>query len=751
MGETPLLRFFPAYLPFVAILCWSSIVGTSMIGSNASASPAVENMEPSPKTLAASVRQWVGGLIRNMPPWVTQRFLEAPVSAECSLGLLKMIRGFSELEPWALRMADSTGKVPSGVFTGTTTELGSFDECLQTVVRDQRSAREVVRAQYCSLYLRFPNDSSIDELLLPAFLMTHPNMSTVLKYRHEPWLPGLRWGICVVSDCSQQELQMVAKALLGDAAQIEVKYCTTGLLAGLTTSQIAVTAVFAVLLFLLVAGTLVDLYATNHGKASVGVTALRSFSVPANLRLLTSVTTDKASDSYSLRFMHGIRAICIFYIVFGHSTMEYSFATSGTTFSQGYVDSYESTLAAAAFMTVDTFFFLSGYLLSFGLSGAKSSQGRVKTAVVASIRRWYRLMIPVAFVASGFSLLPLFVRGPTTDAAYDKFHRDVSGYWWASLLSVRNYFPELVLSVGVHLWYISADYQLFLAALIVHQLGFRKRVTVGILVALSVACSSFTAWQMWGTRYTPVIVQRTETATDYVNMISDVYVLPTYHAVCYFGGCITFFAVQKYRKENMSKFVKVAMWGAAMGCGAACVLYRFDWTRGVEHSDVANVLLALWDRTIWTIGLSALTFLCATRRGGVVQRLLSCAPLAVLSRLTFGVYLIHYPFFYVWLTAARERTYQNIFNMVSSSVVVFVWSCLLSLCLFLACEAPLGRLDKLLWGSAAPRQQQKQEAKVPERTNGHDIELGLQRREAISDRNLDVCEPKTSNSQLQCS
>lgn len=58
-----------------------------------------------------------------------------------------------------------------------------------------------------------------------------------------------------------------------------------------------------------------------------------------------------------------------------------------------------------------------------------------------------------------------------------------------------------------------------------------------------------------------------------------------------------------------------------------------------------------------------------------------------------------------------------------------MWSCLLALCLFLACEAPLGRLGKLLWGSVTtPRQKQdedkKEGVKVP------DVEVGTTHRDA---------------------
>ncbi|XP_077560975.1 nose resistant to fluoxetine protein 6-like [Haemaphysalis longicornis] len=727
MGTRPVLCFLVVSVPFLGFSCALSAVGGRMTTSNNTVPGHGEPQHSPPENLATTFRRWAREAVHNVPPWLKQRMLEVPLSADCSLALLRMLRGLSSLEPWAIRMVDSTGKVPSGLFTGTGVDLGSFDECLETVVRDSHSGHELVRAQYCSLYVRFPNDSSMNALLEPALLMTHPKAGRVLQYRQEKWVPGLRWGICVIAGCSQTELQMVAQAIAGDAALPDVKYCTTGLPATPTTSQIIVAALFGILFVLTVAGSIVDLYSTDVSKKTeVGVSILRSFSVPANLRLLTSEATDKTSEAYSLRFMHGIRAVSIFYIVFGHAAMEFSFATAGAIHIMGYLDQYDSTLAAAAIMIVDTFFFSSGYLLSLTLNRTHSSEGKVKTSIVFALRRWYRLLLPVVVVACGFSLLPLFVQGPTTTAVYDKFYELVDNHWWAFLFNLRNFYRNLALGVGGHLWFISADYQLFLVALIVHQLGFRKRVTVGVLAGLSVACCSFTAWQVWGTKYTPVIVQLTDTLDDYMSMATDVYMLPTYHAVYHFGGCITYFVVQKYKSKPMSKLMQVVTWVVAAACSTACVVYRYDWTRGEKHGDVAKVSLAFWDRIIGTIALGAFTFLCATKRGRVVQSMLSCAPLAVLSRLSFGVYLIHFPFFDVWRNAGRERTYLNVFNMFSSAVVVFVWSCLLAMCLFLACEAPCGRLDKLLWGPPPPRQPQQMhgEGKAGEHVNGRDLELG---------------------------
>ncbi|XP_077495419.1 O-acyltransferase like protein-like [Amblyomma americanum] len=678
--------------------------------SNASLPPVPA--ESSSEDKATGFRRLAANLAGSVPPWMRQKLAEAPVSTQCSLGLLRMLRGISNLEPWALRMFDSTGKVPSGLFTGTVTELGSFDECLSTVWRDD-NGREVIRAQYCSLFIRIDNDTSVGELLMPGLLMTHEKASLLLSYQSDPRLPGFRWGICVVSDCAEEELQAVAHALIGDTVTVSVRYCMADVTLELTPSQASVVAILATVLFLMVAATIVDAYASEEVKRTAIASVLRSFSVPANLRLLSS-TPEKTSESYQLRFMHGVRAVSIAYIVYGHSMIELSFATTGSTNNLSYMDRYDSTLSMAAFMAVDTFFFLSGYLLSRTLCGLKNARG-VKAFAVIALRRWYRLVLPLVFFACCFSLLPLFVTGPTTAAVYDKFYADVQGHWWALVFNVRNMFAELTYGLNAHTWYISADYQLFFLALLVHQLH-GKRFIIASLALLSIAGSSFTAWQMYGTRYSPVIVHLTETYDDYLKMLSDVYMLPTYHAVCYFGGCITFYVVEKFKSEKISKVTEAALWVVVIGFSAACVFYRFDWTNGTKHGDLAKVSLAFWDRILFSLSIAAFTFLCATERGGVVQKTLSAAPLAVLSRLSYGVYLIHFVFYAVSRTASREMMYVSVFSQLTESVQVFVWSCMLSLVLFLACEAPVGRLDKIIW--SAPRKDKDQHA-----NGGHDIEL----------------------------
>lgn len=193
----------------------SAYDGEAALFVNSRGNATASSGSPANKTenMAAAIRRFASGLAQKVPPWVKQKLIEAPVSMQCSLALFKMLRGLSELEPWAVRMFDSTGKIPTGVFTGTTTELGSFDECLATIVRDD-SGRELIRAQYCSLFIRMDKDTSLAEILLPGLIMTHKNAATLMNFQNHPRTQGFRWGICVVSDCQEEELQEIARSWL---------------------------------------------------------------------------------------------------------------------------------------------------------------------------------------------------------------------------------------------------------------------------------------------------------------------------------------------------------------------------------------------------------------------------------------------------------------------------------------------------------------------------------------------------------
>ncbi|KAL1446893.1 hypothetical protein MTO96_044457 [Rhipicephalus appendiculatus] len=64
---------------------------------------------------------------------------------------------------------------------------------------------------------------------------------------------------------------------------------------------------------------------------------------------------------------------------------------------------------------------------------------------------------------------------------------------------------------------------------------------------------------------------------------------------------------------------------------------------------------------------------------GFIGRFLSWNAFVPLSKLSFGVYLIHMPFTQLMLHASRERVLWSKFNVITLWFAVLVWSFLLGL------------------------------------------------------------------------
>ncbi|KAM7304860.1 nose resistant to fluoxetine protein 6 [Ixodes scapularis] len=183
-----------------------------------------------------------------------------------------------------------------------------------------------------------------------------------------------------------------------------------------------------------------------------------------------------------------------------------------------------------------------------------------------------------------------------------------------------------------------------------------------------------------------------------IDTLNDYYILPFYHAVCFFAGCITLLLVEKYREVRITKLVQASLWCIGLSCGLYDLFMKIDWYRSRDPtSETGKVFFAFSDRMVWSICLAWITFACSTGRGGILNRFLSWDGFVPLSRLSFGVYIIHFPFYLFTYHIARERVFFSHFTLVSQCFSVLVWSYLLSYFMFIACEAPTNHLRKLLF------------------------------------------------------
>ncbi|KAH7934492.1 hypothetical protein HPB51_029141 [Rhipicephalus microplus] len=243
-------------------------------------------------------------------------------------------------------------------------------------------------------------------------------------------------------------------------------------------------------------------------------------------------------------------------------------------------------------------------------------------------------MVPVFFLIMCIYLLPLITSGPDAITYFNKVYSEFNRQWLNVLLQVQNYDFDINANAPVlgHLWYLSLDFQYFL-------------VSLPVLL----------------------IFKRTLLKTIY-----HYYFWPFYHAVCYFAGCITFFFVAELKHNKISKVLQTAAWCVALACGLCCIFMKVPWYQTkMPATNSGKLSMAFFDRILWSLFMSWITFACATRRGGFLNTFLSWSAFTPLSRLTFGVYIIHLPFMQLWLHISRERVYYTHFFVEFMPAVEF--------------------------------------------------------------------------------
>lgn len=629
---------------------------------------------------------------------MAERFLNAKMSRQCAFKLLKFVHSLRNFEPWTLRMIDASGKYPTGLFQGSLSDLGAYDQCIETVIRDEYGG-EKVRAQYCNVYIKLGKDMSFLEHVDAALRLSHRRTPTFSRFQNDDIVHGVKIGLCIVHECKPEDIEAIAGVLITGDTKVTVTDCATNIPPEISTTQAAIIGVLGVIAFLMAASTAIDIYLNNtRGDEPRGtaLTALSSFSVVANSKMLVRVTDDKQSDAYKLRFLHGMRFFSIGWVVLGHSYSTFNFTNmSRLVNALHYGDNILFCFIMAGYLSVDTFLFLAGYLLTYNLLRERSNA--VFGTIIAIIRRYIRGTVPIAFCIMCTFLAPLMFKGPTTPTLYEHFYKEIRTQYWALLLQIRNFTGKLHIGMYGHLWYMSTDFQLFVISVIVIQF-FKKKIWTTIIVfgSLSLLACSISAWQVSNTIYTPFVLPMADNFTVMTGTLNKFYTHPSYHGVAFFFGAMTQLFLYRYPSVKISKMLQAGMWLMSAACGLTSILIMYDWNRGEHPPEWAKLSFAFSERLLWSVWLSWLTFACSTGRGGFIAKWLSWSAFVPFSRLSFGVYLLHVPYYYIRLNVTRERIFFSHYSMVTQYFGALVASYLLSYILFIACEAPTGRIEKLL-------------------------------------------------------
>ncbi|XP_052226413.1 nose resistant to fluoxetine protein 6-like [Dreissena polymorpha] len=669
-----------------------------------------------------------------------------PVSRICLQHLNATLRAVTVYqERWALSMLDAIGKLPNGILNGNILLMGDYEECVNVTATlydgpNRTHPTHPFKGQYCTTGI--PTGP-------PVFVPGDVGSNTIP-------VNDIRLGLCVPSTCCEKDITALINYTLAlipgnSRLQANITVCQKDSLPW-DTKAIAAMVFCGVLSVVVLLGTLYDMLVLHelhrycsvskiedgeevtkllaegnsdssdsygtHNKTHVqnatepglGARILVSFSLYTNASKLLSTR----SQAGNLGCVNGIRFFSISWVILGHS---YAFSLYQSRnvfpFISSQLQTWSFMAVVNATVAVDTFFLLSGLLVSYlGLKQLNRVGGvRNLNWAMFYFHRFWRLTPAYGlFIFLYVSLTRYYGNGPFWPQGGSEY-KECQG-WWMNLLYINNFFkPEKTCVLWS--WYLANDMQFYM----VSPLMLIPLYISGVYGLMS--CLAFLTICLVSTGAISTIENlpmglieginlpsaNTQNSSDNGNngisdYFDDYYIKPYTRIGPYVIGMLLGYWLYKTNGKKHMKLVAVLLgWLLAAIC-CLSVLYGNFTTISGRHMPSKHEV-ALYNSvhsTVWALGVAWVIYACCTGNGGFVNKLLSWSLFIPLSRLTYLVYLVHPVIMLIFTDSLRQSIYLTEFDVAYMFLGHLVLAHACAFVLTLAIEAPFIGLEKALLG-----------------------------------------------------
>ncbi|CAF2710964.1 unnamed protein product [Rotaria sp. Silwood2] len=567
---------------------------------------------------------------------------------------------------WALKVLDAWGKpLPSGLLKGNTYWVGDYDECIQPMYlpNNKTFLSQPFNTQYCTLTMKA---SPIG-----------PNV-----------MLSLVLGLCIPSSCDRQEVVSLIDTLFNNSNITKDNLACSndppnGQI-GLTHGAIATIIILLFLGLLVLIGTIFDLifmlkvdsadnmitykngYAhfenaetpenepVNSSKDSLQVLILpkphivflAEFSVLKSLRRI--FTMKQTNDNNAFLFINGIRVLALFWVIIGHSL------GFGFTYTSNIVDVLAWTrniafqLIINAFLSVDTFFVLSGFLTAVIFVRQVEKEGKLSFRLIFLyyIHRYIRLTPAfLLIVLVSINLTPYFGHGPVYPTQQGFESTDCrTKYWWTSILYIGNLVNPDSMCLGLS-WYLFNDMQFHWIApltLIPFVLGRKSLSFLLTILLILIGIGSILITVLYYSEM-PLGSLTAFTNTNGPTFFKKIYVTPWCRISPYAVGMLTGYCViNAGRQYRINRYAKG--FGTMFVGMIALVCLFVTYPDSILTNGLSRPVLVAYQslsRTFWSIVIGWILFLCSMNQGGIVNKILSWPIWSPFAKLNYSCYLVH--------------------------------------------------------------------------------------------------------------
>ncbi|KAH7636895.1 acyltransferase-like protein 3 [Dermatophagoides farinae] len=646
-------------------------------------------------------------------------FSQNNLTSTCQNDLRKAIESTLHLrEIWSIKLFNSWSKsvIPAGMFMGTLTDYGDYDQCM-SIIDDQKSNQSLIIPQYCLIDMAIPmpkprptphNYYHHTEGILPTKdfldkiieldLIGHHNSSsstiikqmvlapnpTIYEYLAQVssnfYYSFIRRGICLPSSCTTEDVHTIIKKNFGQEFgwRLNTVSCTTKSLKKWWPNLLQKFAIFIIssLLIITFIAAIYDQMSSKKNK-TISRVILMWFSPISNTKKLLFSNT----DDENFNCIHGLKFLSISWIIVVHTLAWIDLNGFRNSFR---MKIFLSTLyfqpLFKGFFAVETFFYLSGLLTSY--SAMKYTRGDYKNLnkTTYMLLRYFRLTPQLILFMLLLTLFPPMFDGPIWSQLMTTISNQCSKTWWHNLIYLQNLI-DIDNMCGLHTWYLAADMQLHWFSLF-PIIWIIKNPRNGLLLTkfLIIIFIFITGFHIYFKNLPPggiVTTQSDMLEEDRTpGAFTDIFFKPWSNAYVFFAGFLFGFHLYDSKLVHSFFWTKtkiVACWLLIIYSYLFCIYSTIPWVYGQPYNRIWSSILYPLNRIVWSIMLTLLIFMCITRPQSMIARILSWKAFRPFSRMTFSVYLTHALVLYVALGSRH-----NLIDLSITSLTFLCFSTLLS-------------------------------------------------------------------------